>query len=94
MELSERFINKLEDEGFVSVFEWQDAPRTVHPIKQHKDKVSLCVADGSMVIDCNSVKTELKAGQRFNIPPAVPYSITVGETGVIYIVGEMLEEYL
>ncbi len=93
MELSERFIQALEKEGFVSVYEWQDAPGTIRQPRQNKDKISLCVADGSMSIDCAGTKTELRAGQRFDIPPQVPYSITVGEAGVIYIVGEMLEDY-
>ena len=93
MELSERFIQTLEKEGFASVYEWQDTPGTVRAGRQNRDKVSLCIADGSMVIECGGVETTLRAGHRFDIPPQVPYAITVGEAGVIYIVGEMLEDY-
>jgi hypothetical protein len=47
MELSERWLQKFESEGFASVYEWQDAAGTVYEKHLHKGKVSLFVTDGT-----------------------------------------------
>ncbi len=88
MELSERYIKQLEQEGFTQVYEWQDKPGTVYKTHIHLGKVSLLVTDGSIVFDSKGEKKELKAGERFDVPPGVPHSAVVGPTGWIVIVGE------
>ena len=40
MELSERWIQTFEDEGFDSVYEWQDPAGTVYEEHTHKGKVN------------------------------------------------------
>lgn len=89
MELSERFIQTLEKEGFDSVYEWQDVPDTFYSIHSHPNKVTVYVTDGSLIIDIEGRKKVVAAGQRFDIPPETPHSVTASETGAIYIVGEM-----
>ena len=51
MELSERFIQQFERDGFTNVYEWQDEPGTVYPEHVHKGKVSLYITDGSITFD-------------------------------------------
>lgn len=92
MELSERWLQKFEEEGFVSVYEWQDAPGTVYPPHFHRGKVSLFVTDGSCTFDIAGVKKMIVAGQRFDVPVGVEHSALVGEDGWIVIVGEEIED--
>ncbi len=91
MELSERWIQKFEIEGFVSIYEHQDAPGTVYEEHSHKGKVSLFVTDGSITFDFSGEKKEVKANERFDVPVNTPHSAVVGPQGWIVIVGEEIE---
>jgi quercetin dioxygenase-like cupin family protein len=91
MELSERYIQKFEDEGFTSVYEWQDAAGTIYEEHAHKGKVSLFVTDGSIAFDFAGVKKEIKANERFDVPPGRLHSAIVGTQGWIVIIGEEIE---
>lgn len=93
MELSERFIQKLEAEGFSSVYEWQDNPNEVYETHEHKGRVALFVTDGSITFDFLGEKKEVKAGERFDVPVGVPHSAIVGPQGAIMIVGEEIAGY-
>ena len=91
MELSERYIQKLESEGFASVYEWQDPAGTVYEPHSHKGKVSLYVTAGSVTFDFLGEKKEIKAGERFDVPVGSEHSAVVGPQGWIVIVGEEVE---
>ena len=56
MELSERWIQKFEDEGFASVYEQQDAAGTVYPEQVQEGRKSIFVTDGSITFDCSGEK--------------------------------------
>jgi len=88
MELSERFIQQLEKEGFSQVYEWQDAAGTQYPEQTHNEPVSYMVTDGSLTFQLPDTQREVQAGDRFDVPPNVPYSILVGSQGWIGIIGE------
>ena len=91
MELSERWIQTFENEGFASVYEWQDPAGTVYEPHAHHGKVSLFVTDGSISFDLNGVKQKVTAGERFDVPVGVEHSAVVGPSGWIGIVGEEIE---
>lgn len=91
MELSERWLQKFEDEGFVSVYEWQDVAGTVYKEHAHKGRVSLFVTDGSITFDLEGVKKEVKANERFDVPIGLKHSAIVGPTGWRVVVGEEIE---
>ena len=91
MELSERYIKILEDEGFPSVYEWQDKAGTIYEAHAHKGKVSLFVTDGSIAFDFEGIKKEVVAGERFDVPVGKSHSAIVGSQGWIVIVGEMID---
>jgi quercetin dioxygenase-like cupin family protein len=91
MELSERWIKKFEEENFVNVYEWQDAPGTVYEEHAHKGKVSLFITDGSITFNFSGEKKEVKAGERLNMPVGVLHSAIVGPQGWTVIVGEEIE---
>jgi len=91
MELSERWLQKFEDEGFASIYEWQDAAGTVYAEHSHQGRVSIFVTDGSITYDFSGEKKEIKANQRFDIPVNVPHSAVVGSLGWIVIIAEAVE---
>jgi quercetin dioxygenase-like cupin family protein len=91
MELSERWLQKFEDEGFTSIYEWQDAAGTVYEEHSHQGRVSIFVTDGSIIFDFAGAKKEIKANQRFDVPVNVPHSAVVGSQGWIGIIAEEVE---
>ena len=91
MELSERWLQKFEEESFVSVYEWQDAAGTVYEEHSHKGKVSLFVTDGSITFNFSGEEKKVVANQRFDVPVGVPHSAVVGPQGWTVIVGEEIE---
>lgn len=88
MELSERWINTFEKEGFVNVYEWSDAPGMTYTPHAHKGQVSLFVTDGSCIFDFEGAKREVRAGERFDVPVEAQHSAVVGAEGWTVIVGE------
>lgn len=91
MELSERWIQTFEDEGFDSVYEWQDPAGTVYEEHTHKGKVSIFVTDGSITFDFAGVKKEVGTNQRFDVPVGVSHTAIVGLQGWIAIIAEEIE---
>jgi len=91
MELSERYIKKFEEEGFVSVYEWQDPAGTLCQEHVHTGKVSLFVTDGSVTFTIDGEAKTVSASERFDVPPGAAHSAVVGPDGWIVIVGEEIE---
>ena len=90
MELSERFIQKLEQEDFDTVYEWQDAPNAVHTEHSHPSRTVVILTDGIITFTLQGEEKLLMPGQRLDIPAGALHSAKVGPTGAIYIVGEMV----
>ncbi len=82
---------KLKQEGFKHVYEWEDKPGTTYPAHSHKGKVSMYITDGSITLDIEGKKVELKSGDRFDVPVGKEHSAIVGPDGCSYIVGEMMK---
>ncbi len=66
MELSERYIEILEKEGFPFVYEWTDTPNTAYKEHEHEDTVSLCITDGSIEMNVAGEVFVLSINQRYN----------------------------
>lgn len=90
MELSETYIKKLSSE-YLHVYEWQDPAGTVYEEHVHQGKTTLWLTDGSIEIDVDGEVINLKAGDRYNIPPKTTHSAIVGPKGWIVIVGEEID---
>jgi quercetin dioxygenase-like cupin family protein len=91
MELSERCIQTLEKEGFNYVYETQDAPEAIYEEHVHKGKVTIFVTEGAFEITVAGQVTNLVAGERYSIPPTVPYSAVVGSMGCQLVIGEEID---
>lgn len=88
----EALQKKLQEEGYPFVYEWHDEPGFVYEPHEHQDKVTLYITAGGLVFDFNGEKKELKAGNRFDVPPQTKHSAVVGPEGCDYFVGAMNEE--
>jgi quercetin dioxygenase-like cupin family protein len=88
MELSERYIQKLESEGFANVYEWQDPAGTVYQEHSHQGQVTFYVTDGSITVTIDGETTEVQANERYDVPSDTPHSVEVGSDGWIVIIGE------
>jgi hypothetical protein len=88
MELSERYIQTLEKEGFADVFEWQDSAGKAYVEHVHAGKVTYLITDGAITFTLQGVDKVVQAGDRFNVPVGIPHSMLVGPQGWIGIVGE------
>lgn len=88
MELSERWIQKFEDEGFLSVFEEAGPAGKVYQERINKGKVSVFVTDGGITFDFSGEIIEVVANKRFDIPVGKPYSAVVGTQGWIAVIAE------
>ena len=91
MELSERWMQKFETEGFQNVYEWQDPPERKYDEHANQGPVSIFVTDGSITFHFEDEKKEIKQNERFDIPQNKLYSAIVGSTGSILIVGKEID---
>ena len=87
----EQIKQHLRGEGFPFVHEWKDEPNKKYPLHQHKDRVTFYVIHGSVVIDFDGAKNELRSGDRIDVPPLTDHSATVGPEGMEIVYGEMIE---
>lgn len=88
MELSERYIQALEKEGYDTVYEWQDEPGKTYEEHSHDYETAIMVTDGSMTVLINGQEQLVQANERISIKANQPHKVIVGENGVIYIIGE------
>ena len=89
MEFSERCIQTLEKEGFLNISEQSRGSLTgTQSFPAAATPTALIVTDGSLTVTFAATLHSLYVGDRLDIPPAVPYSITAGPTGYQLIFGE------
>lgn len=90
MELSERIIQKLEQE-YPSVYEWSDPAGTVYEEHEHQGKSTIWLTDGSIEMNVAGDIINLKAGDRYDVPPKTKHTAVVGPEGWIVVVGEEIK---
>ena len=88
MELSERCIAQLEQEGFVHIYEWQEESGSLFNDRVHTMPTALYITEGSVDITLQGITKTLSTGERLDIPPGIPYSTVAGPNGCQYVAGE------
>ncbi|MBY0309678.1 hypothetical protein K2Q16_00840 [Patescibacteria group bacterium] len=89
MELSERCIQTLENEGFSSVYEESRSPAEQFILPLSEKPITVMVTEGSLLIQEGNETKELLPGDRHDGVSPVPYPATAGPAGCQYVVGEM-----
>jgi quercetin dioxygenase-like cupin family protein len=91
MELSERCIAQLENEGWPHIYEWQDKPSAIYPEHSHQGRVTLFITEGSIEFTISGVTKTFITGDRLDVPPGTPHRAVVGPSGVQFVVGEEID---
>ncbi len=82
----------LKKENFIHIYDWSDNPGTIYEKHSHKDRVTLFIIQGDVTFSFNDGSTKnIKHGDRFDVPPGLEHSASVGKNGCVYVVGEMIE---
>lgn len=88
MELSERHIKKLEDEGYAFVYEQFDKPNVSYPSHKHETRHSILISEGSMDVTIGGITTRYTSGDRLDISAGTEHAVTTGPEGCKYVIGE------
>lgn len=88
MELSERYIQLLEKEGFLTISEQGGQSGELQTFSASAVSIALLVTDGSLRVVCGAVQRTLQSGDRVDIPVLTPYLLTAGAVGYQMIMGE------
>lgn len=88
MELSERYIQQLEKDGYNPVYEHYDEPNTTYKTHAHKEEHAMIIVEGSMKVMIDADMTTYFVNDRFVIPSNVEHSVVIGPKGCKYVIGE------
>ncbi len=88
MELSERYIKQLEDEGYNPVYEHYDEPNTSYPAHSHKEQHAIIIVEGSMKVMVDVEMKTLHVNDKIILSPNEEHSVLIGPKGCKYVVGE------
>ena len=88
MELSERNLKTLHDEGYKSVYEIFDDPNTAYPSHSHETEHAIIITEGSMEVVIDEETRTLTTGDYLKIPKDTEHTVKVGSNGCKYVVGE------
>jgi quercetin dioxygenase-like cupin family protein len=87
MEVAE-LESRLQNEGFISTYVWQDEPEAFYPDHSHDRLTAHIVLDGQMTLTMNGKSQTYRPGDRCDVPAGVVHSALMGPTGCRYLIGE------
>lgn len=87
----EKLKKKLEEDGFVHIYEWHDDPYTEYPSHKHKGRVGMHILKGEITFSFINETIILSQGDYFEVPINVEHTAKVGDHGCHFLVGEMIE---
>ncbi len=79
---------KLEREGFASIFVHRDSPNAYYPDHTHSGITAHIVLDGDITVTSEGQTTKFEPGQRFDVPAGAIHSAQIGPNGCRYMIGE------
>ena len=82
---------QLQDAGFTNTFIWNDEPGTQHETHQHEHKTAHIIIHGSMQVAVDGTEKTYARGDRFDIDAGVPHTVSVGNDGCVYMIGEKVQ---
>ena len=88
MENVEAIKERMLQEGFTIIHEYDDPANEFFPEHEHPTDQFVVVVKGSITITMNNETTTLKPGDEMAFPAKVIHSAKVGHEGCFYIDGE------
>jgi quercetin dioxygenase-like cupin family protein len=81
-------IRALAEEGFTTVYVWQDKPGAVYADHTHSTSSTHLVLEGEMTLTQGEVARTYRAGERCDVPAGAVHSARMGPKGCKYVTGE------
>lgn len=79
---------RLESEGFVHTYVWQDGPNTFYPDHTHDTETAHIILSGEMTLTTKGQTETYHPGSRCDVPARALHSAKIGPQGCRYLIGE------
>lgn len=85
----EQFLaRKLTDEGFSTVYVWEDARGVSYADHTHATETAHIILAGEMTLAMKGKAQTYRAGERCDVPAGAVHSAKMGPRGCRYLIGE------
>lgn len=82
------YFRQLEEEGFETLYVWQDAPNTFYSDHKHIGDSAHIILDGEMTLTMQGESKTYYSGDRVDVPGGAVHSAKMGPIGCRYLIGE------
>lgn len=79
---------KLQQEGFLHTYVWQDGPNAFYPDHTHVSETAHIILDGAMTLTQGGTTHTYVVGERCDVPAGAVHSAKMGPRGCRYLIGE------
>lgn len=79
---------KLQIEGFLNTYVWQDGPDQVYGEHTHPTETAHIILQGEMTLTVNGQSTTYRAGEQCDVPGGAVHTARMGPAGCRYLIGE------
>lgn len=79
---------KLEREGFVHTYVWEDGPNAHYPDHTHDTETAHIILPGEMTLTTGGKSRAFHEGDRCDVPAGAVHSARMGPKGCRYLIGE------
>lgn len=83
-----RFRRQLEEEGFETLYVWEDRPNATYSDHTHPGDSAHIILEGEMTLTMRGDSQTYRAGERVDVPGGAVHSARMGPTGCRYLIGE------
>lgn len=84
----EQFRTKLEEEGFETLYVWEDGPDTFYSDHKHLGDSAHIILGGEMTLTMQGRSQTYHVGDRVDVPGGAVHSAKMGPRGCRYLIGE------
>lgn len=84
----EQFRTKLEEEGFETLYVWEDGPDAFYSDHKHLGDSAHIILYGEMTLTMQGRSQTYHVGDRVDVPGGAVHSAKMGPRGCRYLIGE------
>jgi quercetin dioxygenase-like cupin family protein len=83
-----QFRKQLEEEGFETLYVWEDGPGAFYSDHKHLGHSAHIILDGEMTLTMQGSSRTYRVGDRVDVPGSAVHSAKMGPMGCRYLIGE------
>ena len=87
-----RFQKQLQEEGFETLYIWEDGPDTYYSEHRHQGDSAHIILDGEMALAMDGDTRTYRPGDRVDVPAGRAHTAKMGPKGCRYLIGEKRTE--